>query len=158
MNSFTLQLQDATHADSIAGVISFVGEDDSGSFGILAGHAHFITTLEMGLARFRTADAGWRYLAVPGAVLHFRDGVLTLSTRRYLLDDDYDRISRTYFPRSYFCPEGMSFANSEALFPGQQLSATIRTAYEGQCRLLCYRPHPSWDEVQARFTSLRDLL
>ena len=95
MNSFTLQLQDATHADSIAGVISFVGEDDSGSFGILAGHAHFITTLEMGLARFRTGDAGWRYLAVPGAVLHFRDGVLTLSTRRYLLDDDYDRISRT---------------------------------------------------------------
>ena len=95
MNTFTLQLQDATHADSIAGVISFVGEDDSGSFGILAGHAHFITTLEMGLARFRTGDAGWRYLAVPGAVLHFRDGVLTLSTRRYLLDDDYDRISRT---------------------------------------------------------------
>ena len=95
MNTFTLQLQDATHAETIAGVISFVGEDDSGSFGILAGHAHFITTLEMGLARFRTADAGWRYLAVPGAVLHFRDGVMTLSTRRYLLDDDYDRISRT---------------------------------------------------------------
>ena len=95
MNTFTLQLQDATHAETIAGVISFVGEDDSGSFGILAGHAHFITTLEMGLARFRTGDAGWRYLAVPGAVLHFRDGVLTLSTRRYLLDDDYDRISRT---------------------------------------------------------------
>jgi len=95
MNSFTLQLQDATHAESIAGVISFVGEDDSGSFGILAGHAHFITSLEMGLARFRTGDTGWRYLAVPGAVLHFRDGVLTLSTRRYLLDDDYDRISST---------------------------------------------------------------
>ena len=95
MNTFTLQLQDATHAETIAGVISFVGEDDSGSFGILAGHAHFITSLEMGLARFRTGDAGWRYLAVPGAVLHFRDGVLTLSTRRYLLDDDYDRISRT---------------------------------------------------------------
>ena len=95
MNTFTLQLQDATHAETIAGVISFVGEDDSGSFGILAGHAHFITSLEMGLARFRTGDADWRYLAVPGAVLHFRDGVLTLSTRRYLLDDDYDRISRT---------------------------------------------------------------
>lgn len=94
MNSFTLQLLDATQAQSITDVVSFVGEDTSGSFGILAGHSRMITTLVIGLARFRT-DAGntWRYLALPGAVLYFRDNVLTLSTRHYLLDDDYTRIS-----------------------------------------------------------------
>lgn len=95
MRSFTLKLQDATHGEEIADVISFVGEDDSGSFGILAGHARFMTVLRTGLARFRTDDRRWRYLALPGAALYYHDGVLTLSTRRYLLDDDYDRISRT---------------------------------------------------------------
>jgi len=92
--SFTLRLQDATRAEEIAGVTTFVGEDDSGSFGILAGHARMLTALVIGLARFRIGAAAWRYLAMPGAVLYFRDNVLTLSTRRYLLDDDYMRISR----------------------------------------------------------------
>ena len=71
---------------------------------------------------------------------------------------DYDRISREHFARSYFFPEGMSFANSDALFPGTELTTMIRTEYENQCRLLCYGPYASWDEVQARFISLRDRL
>jgi F-type H+-transporting ATPase subunit epsilon len=95
MSSFTLRLQDATHAEEITGVTSFVGEDASGSFGILAGHARMITALVIGLARFRIGADVWHYLAVPGAVLYFRNNVLTLSTRRYLLDDDYMRISQS---------------------------------------------------------------
>ena len=71
---------------------------------------------------------------------------------------DYDRISRAHFPRSYFSPEGMSFARSDALFPPAQLSATISAEYEGQCRLLCYGPYPTWPEIKARFEQLRDLL
>jgi F-type H+-transporting ATPase subunit epsilon len=94
-STFTLRLQDATRAEEIAGVTSFVGEDDSGSFGILAGHTRMLTALIIGLARFRVGTAAWRYLAVPGAVLYFQDNVLTLSTRRYLLDDDYMRISES---------------------------------------------------------------
>lgn len=93
MNGFTLRLQDATRAEDVAGVTSFVGEDVSGSFGILPGHARFMTTLVMGLARFRVGAEDWRYLAVPGAVLYFHDQVLWLNTRRYLVDDDYTRIS-----------------------------------------------------------------
>jgi len=71
---------------------------------------------------------------------------------------DYDRISRAHFARSYFCPDGMSFAQSDALFPPPQLSATIGTEYEGQCQLLCHGPYPSWPEIQARFEELRHLL
>ena len=94
MKSFTLQLQDAARAEEITGVTSFVGEDTSGSFGILAGHARMVTSLMIGLARFRIGEDAWRYLALPGAVLYFDDNVLTLSTRHYLLDDDYLRISQ----------------------------------------------------------------
>jgi F-type H+-transporting ATPase subunit epsilon len=93
MNAFTLLLQDAARSEQIPEVISFVGEDASGSFGLLAGHARFMTTLVVGLARFRTADDRWHYLAMPGAVLYFYDNTLTLSTRHYLRDDDYQRIS-----------------------------------------------------------------
>ena len=94
MKSFTLRLQDATRAQEFAGVTSFVGEDDSGSFGILAGHQRIIASLVVGLARFRIGNTDWRYLALPKAVLYFRDDVLTLSTRRYLPDDDDTRISQ----------------------------------------------------------------
>jgi F-type H+-transporting ATPase subunit epsilon len=94
MKSFTLRLQDAARAEELPGVTSFVGEDASGSFGILAGHARMVTSLMIGLARFRIGEDAWRYLALPGAVLYFHDNVLTLSTRHYLLDDDYLRISQ----------------------------------------------------------------
>jgi F-type H+-transporting ATPase subunit epsilon len=93
MKTFTLILQDATHTQRIEQVTSFVGEDATGSFGILAGHARMMSSLVFGLARFRTGENAWQYLALPGAVLYFNDNELSLSTRRYLLDDDYERIS-----------------------------------------------------------------
>jgi F-type H+-transporting ATPase subunit epsilon len=94
MKTFTLVLHDATRSEEIKQVTSFVGEDRSGSFGILPGHARMMTSLIIGLARFRIGEGSWKYLAVPGAVLYFHDNELTLSTRRYLLDDDYMRISQ----------------------------------------------------------------
>ena len=94
MKAFTLQLQDATHAETINGVTSFVGEDASGSFGILAGHARMMASLIIGLARYRIGEDAWHYLALPGAVLYFHDNLLTLSTRHYLRDDDYMRVSQ----------------------------------------------------------------
>ncbi len=93
MKAFTLRLQDSTQAQEIAGVTSFVGEDVTGSFGILAGHARMMTVLNVGLSRFRVGESPWQYLAMPGAVLYFHDNLLVLNTRRFLLDADYLRIS-----------------------------------------------------------------
>lgn len=93
MNTFTLKLHDATREESITDVTSFVGEDSSGSFGLLAGHARMMSILSTGLARYCTRDGQWHYIAVPGAVLYFHDDCLTLCTRRYLVDTDYQRIS-----------------------------------------------------------------
>ena len=93
MRTFTLILNDATRIQRIEQLTSFVGEDATGSFGILAGHARMMTSLVFGLARFRSGEDAWQYLALPGAVLYFNDNELSLSTRRYLVDDDYERIS-----------------------------------------------------------------
>jgi len=71
---------------------------------------------------------------------------------------DYDRISRTHFARNYFFPDGMSFANSEALFPPAHLATQIGIECERQCRTLCYGPYPTWTEIQARLLELRELL
>jgi len=93
MMSFTLDLYDAGHAQRIADVVSFVGEDASGSFGLQSGHVRFMTTLTFGLARFRQQQGAWQYLAMPGGVLYFSSDRLWIGTRRYLLDSDYSRIS-----------------------------------------------------------------
>ena len=91
--TITLCLQSAVHSEDIAGVTSFVGTDASGSFGILPGCARFMTILGYGLSRYRDADGRWCHLACPGAVLYFAADRLTVNTRRYLRDHDYDRIS-----------------------------------------------------------------
>lgn len=92
MNALTLHLESATRYERIANVVSFVGVDASGSFGILPGHARMCTVLEFGLARFRVADADWQYLAAPGAVVRLAEDGLHFSTRRYLRGGDLDRV------------------------------------------------------------------
>jgi F-type H+-transporting ATPase subunit epsilon len=93
MNSFVMHLQSATQYERIDDVTSFVGEDDSGSFGILAGHARAMTLLSFGLARFRVGNRPWEYLALPGGLAYFVDGQLFLSSRRYLRGLDYASLS-----------------------------------------------------------------
>ena len=94
MNTFTMKLQSATRAEEINEVCSFVGADASGSFGILAGHARMMTTLGLGLARYRVGTSDWKYLALTESVLYFNDNALTLATHRYLMGDDYTLISQ----------------------------------------------------------------
>lgn len=71
---------------------------------------------------------------------------------------DYNHISRTHFPKSYFFPEGISFARSDALFPTGELARAIAAEYESQCRLLCYGAFAPWPQVQARWFELKPLL
>jgi len=93
MSNFTLKLHDITHSTEFEGVASFVGEDASGSFGILARRARLMTYLSIGLSRFQVQGNAWQYIATPGALLYFRNNTLCLSTRRYFVDTDFTRIS-----------------------------------------------------------------
>lgn len=93
MRTFALHVQSATQYEHIERVVSFVGEDESGSFGILARHGRMMTALGYGLARYQLQDGSWRYLAFPGGILYFVNDALYISTRRFLHDIDYKRIS-----------------------------------------------------------------
>jgi F-type H+-transporting ATPase subunit epsilon len=92
MNTFVMHLQSATQYERIDNLVSFVGEDDSGSFGIMSGHGRMMTVLTLGLARFRVSNQDWEYLALPGALAYFVDGQLYLNTRRYLRGKDYQHL------------------------------------------------------------------
>jgi len=87
------------------------------------------------------------------------DVIAMLKSDEYgAIKTDYDTISKTHFPNSYFWPADMKFANSEALFPSDALSRILAAEYEAQCRQLCYGPYPSWPQVQQTFADLRKLL
>jgi F-type H+-transporting ATPase subunit epsilon len=92
MSAFTLHLQSATQYERIDDATSFVGEDASGSFGLLPGHARFMTMLGFGLARFRRESGNWEFLALPGGLVYFAGNQLWLNTRRYLRGQDSARI------------------------------------------------------------------
>lgn len=94
MKTFILHLQSATQYACVDNVVSFIGEDDTGSFGILANHARMMTAMSYGLARYQLRDGNWYYLALPGGILYFADNNLYLNTRRFLVDTDYQRISK----------------------------------------------------------------
>lgn len=74
------------------------------------------------------------------------------------IKEDYDRINRTHFVRSYVPPPDMTFARSDALFPSDELRAILAVEFEKQCQALCFGPYPSWDAVQARMEEIRGLL
>jgi F-type H+-transporting ATPase subunit epsilon len=94
MKTFQIILRDTAGHECIEDVVSFVGEDASGSFGIRAGHDRMITSLVFGLARFRLAQGPWQYLAMPGAMLYFIGNRLHINTRRYLRSEDYENVSQ----------------------------------------------------------------
>jgi F-type H+-transporting ATPase subunit epsilon len=88
----TLHLLQSTGSECFDNVTSFVGEDASGSFGVLPGHGRMMTALVSGLARFRAGADEWHYLALPGGILSGGGDRLTLCTRRCLHDTDVQRM------------------------------------------------------------------
>jgi F-type H+-transporting ATPase subunit epsilon len=89
VTGFVLHLEGGTRYERIADVESFVGEDTSGQFGLLASHERFVTALKPALARFRCAGGSWQYLALPGGALYFAADELHISTGRYEKGGDY---------------------------------------------------------------------
>jgi Nucleotidyl transferase AbiEii toxin, Type IV TA system len=73
--------------------------------------------------------------------------------------NDSDRNTREFFAKSYRPPENLSFAQSPAFFPTEELKDQLAGDYETQCRLLFSgSAYPPFDEVLARFQEIRELL
>ncbi|HJV50607.1 MAG TPA: hypothetical protein VJ652_04060 [Noviherbaspirillum sp.] len=93
MNTFVLTLCDSRRTERFDTVTRFAGADAGGAFGVLPHHAELVAVLRYGLARFADDQGRWRYLALPGGVLHFCRNAMTIVTARYFLGDERDRIA-----------------------------------------------------------------
>jgi len=79
-------LRVALHDDAVH---SLRAEDASGDFGILPGHADFLTVIDAGVLRWRGADTPWRFCALRGGVLTVRGGgTVAVACREAILGDD----------------------------------------------------------------------
>ena len=92
MDSFDLYLQSTTQYEDVHRVVSFVGTDASGQFGIYAHHARMMTCLSYGAVTLRYANHQVEYLALPGGVLYFKHNCLFISARHYLKGNNYQGI------------------------------------------------------------------
>lgn len=92
MKTFSLELTDSRQSRRFEAIRQFIGADDSGSFGILAGHAPLVAVLRYGLARFQSPDGDWRYAALPGGVLRYADGHLSVTSVRCFVGSERDEL------------------------------------------------------------------
>jgi F-type H+-transporting ATPase subunit epsilon len=87
----TLRLTISTPASILVDaqtIVALRAEDESGSFGILAGHADFLTVLTPSVLRWRGADHVERFCAVEEGVLRVSEGrSVTIACRKGVLGD-----------------------------------------------------------------------
>ncbi|MGB9163287.1 MAG: F0F1 ATP synthase subunit epsilon [Rhodomicrobium sp.] len=64
-------------------------EDETGAFGILPGHADFLTALSVSVATWRNRTGAEHHIAVRSGMLEVRDGdTITIATREAIASDD----------------------------------------------------------------------
>jgi F-type H+-transporting ATPase subunit epsilon len=76
-------------------VVAVRAEDESGSFGILEGHADLLTVLTVSVASWRRADDRRRFCALRHGVLSVTGGnQISIATRQAIPGDDLDRLEQ----------------------------------------------------------------
>lgn len=81
-------------------VASLRAEDMSGSFGILPGHADFLTTLEISVVSWTNKDGAKRYCAVRGGVLAVNGGTeIAVETREAVPADQLEELEPAVIAR-----------------------------------------------------------
>jgi F-type H+-transporting ATPase subunit epsilon len=79
-----------TEADNVAHLRA---EDETGAFGILPGHADFLTALAVSVVSWRNNAGTEHHLAVRGGMLEVRGGqTITIATREAVAGDDLHQL------------------------------------------------------------------
>ncbi len=77
----------------IDGVTHVRAEDETGAFGVLPGHADFLTALTVSVVTWRDDLGAEHYLAVRRGMLSVHDGrTVRIATREAIADDDLHRL------------------------------------------------------------------
>jgi F-type H+-transporting ATPase subunit epsilon len=99
-------------------VVAVRAEDDSGSFGILDGHADFLTALTVSVVSWRRGppDDGRRFCAVRRGVLSVANGSeVAIATREAITGDDFDHLDQVVLSKFRDALEAERTARTESL-------------------------------------------
>jgi F-type H+-transporting ATPase subunit epsilon len=78
------------------GIVALRAEDESGAFGIMAGHVPFLTALTASVVSWRDDSGREAHCAVRGGLLTVRGGQdIAIATRQAFLGDDIMRLEET---------------------------------------------------------------
>ena len=81
-------------------VVYLCAEDDTGAFGILPGHADFLTALAASVASWRDDRGAEHHVAVRGGMLEVRDGsTIAIATPEAVPGDDLQRLEAEVLAR-----------------------------------------------------------
>lgn len=97
-----MRLRIVTPLDVVADeeIRSLRAEDASGSFGVLPGHADFLTALSLSVASWTDAAGATRHCAVRGGVLTVLGGAtVVIATREAVAGDDLATLDQTVLAR-----------------------------------------------------------
>ena len=82
------------------GVLALRAEDATGGFGVLPGHADFLTSLTISVVGWKSADAKRHFCAVRHGVLSVTEGrTISVATREAILGDDLATLDQTVLAR-----------------------------------------------------------
>jgi len=97
-------------------VVAVRAEDESGSFGILNGHADFLTALTASVVTWRHTDNRPRFCAVRGGVLSVTLGrEVAVATREAIPGDDLDHLEQVVLKQFRDALEAERIARTESL-------------------------------------------
>jgi F-type H+-transporting ATPase subunit epsilon len=81
-------------------VMHLRAEDETGAFGILPGHADFLTALAVSVVSWRDGQGAEHYIAVRGGMLEVRGGHrIAIATREAVAGDDLHRLDSEVLAR-----------------------------------------------------------
>ncbi|OYY91821.1 MAG: F0F1 ATP synthase subunit epsilon [Sphingomonas sp. 28-66-16] len=80
-------------------VLAVRAEDESGSFGILPGHADFLTSLAISVVGWKLPDGARRYCAVRRGMLSISGAAVAVATREAIAGDDLATLDATVLKR-----------------------------------------------------------
>jgi F-type H+-transporting ATPase subunit epsilon len=76
------------------GVVHLRAEDETGAFGILPGHAAFLTALAISVISWRDRQGDEHYVAVRGGMLEVSGDTIAVASPEAVPDDDLQRLER----------------------------------------------------------------
>jgi F-type H+-transporting ATPase subunit epsilon len=97
-------------------VVAVRAEDESGGFGILNGHADFLTALTVSVVSWHRADDRRRFCAVRRGVLSVTKGSeVAIATREAIPGDDLDHLEQVVLARFREALDAERVARTESL-------------------------------------------